>query len=497
MHRSGTSLLMNLFERLGFHLGGNDDFHPATAHDPEGYREHIAVWGLNEKILAAGDAAWDEPQRFTVGGIAPGLRRGFVGNAREILQRLIQAAGGRPVAIKDPRLSLTLPLWREALPASVDARFVVLTREPLEVARSLAARDRMPLEVGLALWEAYHRTAFAAVEAASTALLSHRALLDDPARCAQELFAAFDDRAPSQVDLSGLIHPALRRQSAAAEDSRGWQWPGLREVVEATSSAAIRTDLPPLGATLSAPSWAFLERYAADRRAQRSQASRVSEVSAWNEKLTAEIATARVEAVDRAQESAALRRRDAEISAWNDTLTVELERTKVEIEAARVEIEAKRVEIEALRVEIEAKRVEVHRSRTEIESLSSDLAGAREHLARSESDLEARGAEVARLAQALREARLALQNAGGGLAHGESVLAGAEEAVAALLRSPRLRWSETSLRWLLGASSALSKVSQQQTVDMPRGRERLAAEQRGTAAALAAVDRTLRDLPPA
>ena len=61
MHRSGTSLLMNLFERLGFHLGGNDDFHPATAHDPEGYREHIAVWGLNEKILAAGDAAWDEP----------------------------------------------------------------------------------------------------------------------------------------------------------------------------------------------------------------------------------------------------------------------------------------------------------------------------------------------------------------------------------------------------------------------------------------------------
>jgi len=56
---------------------------------------------------------------------------------------------------KDPRLCLTLPLWRELLTPAC----IVAHRDPLSVARSLHSRDAIPISSGIALWEAYARHA--------------------------------------------------------------------------------------------------------------------------------------------------------------------------------------------------------------------------------------------------------------------------------------------------------------------------------------------------
>jgi hypothetical protein len=150
MHRSGTSVLVRALEALGLWAGREEDFHPATAHDPQGHREHRLVWALDEAALAAVDRAWDEPVDVEWHRMAPGDRDEIVRAARMVVETLDSHPSW---VVKDPRLCLTLPLWREV----VSPACVLVHRDPLEVARSLAARDGLPLVLGLALWEAYTR----------------------------------------------------------------------------------------------------------------------------------------------------------------------------------------------------------------------------------------------------------------------------------------------------------------------------------------------------
>jgi hypothetical protein len=65
-----------------------------------------------------------------------------------------------PFVWKDPRLCITLPLWRPLLPIR---GFVVAARDPGGVAASLEAREGMPPPAGLALWEVYVRSLLAAL----------------------------------------------------------------------------------------------------------------------------------------------------------------------------------------------------------------------------------------------------------------------------------------------------------------------------------------------
>ena len=55
---------------------------------------------------------------------------------------------------KEPRASLFLLFWQEAIP---NMRFVVCIRNPLEVARSLEKRNKTPLRKGASLWYRYTR----------------------------------------------------------------------------------------------------------------------------------------------------------------------------------------------------------------------------------------------------------------------------------------------------------------------------------------------------
>jgi len=68
-----------------------------------------------------------------------------------MLDGLVAEAGPSPVVLKDPRIGLLLDLWLPLLAG----RFapVLVVRDPLEVATSLAARDGSPLSFALAAWE--------------------------------------------------------------------------------------------------------------------------------------------------------------------------------------------------------------------------------------------------------------------------------------------------------------------------------------------------------
>jgi len=173
MPRSGTSLLVRTLETLGLWAGGDDDFNPPTEHDPEGHREHRLVWGLNESALAWIDRAWDRPTDIDWSRLAEARRADVLG----AIDFAVKTLDEHPDWVtKDPRLCLTLPLWREV----IEPACIVVHRNPLEVARSLQSRDGLPIAAGIEMWEAYVRQAIANSDGLDRLFIDHAQLIAQP-----------------------------------------------------------------------------------------------------------------------------------------------------------------------------------------------------------------------------------------------------------------------------------------------------------------------------
>ena len=91
-------------------------------------------------------------------------------------------------AVKDPRLSLFADLWIDvALEAGQSIGTVLMLRHPLEVAKSLAARDGIAPARGLLLWLDYTLAAVAAMERVPSVLITYGQLLDDWQACVERV----------------------------------------------------------------------------------------------------------------------------------------------------------------------------------------------------------------------------------------------------------------------------------------------------------------------
>jgi hypothetical protein len=163
-----TARVLNI---LGVDLGPEDELMaPVPGNNGRGFWEHEGIADLNEEILAAlGEAQrqrWRHPPPLPPGWQRDPLLDPHRARARAILERSFAI---RPLwGWKDPRTSLTLPFWEEALAQArgveSEVRYAICVRRPLDVAASLRARDEMPVEESLALWRRYMSDALAHTE---------------------------------------------------------------------------------------------------------------------------------------------------------------------------------------------------------------------------------------------------------------------------------------------------------------------------------------------
>ena len=145
MHRSGTTMLARMLDRLGVFMG----------HRLERNHEAIAILDLNDQVLSRAHAAWDRPagmvdllehepsaqavtefMREELRTIT--FRRSYLGTAR-----LPRGLPDGPWGFKDPRTTVTWPLWHRIMP---QARYIVVRRHGVDVAASLWRRARHELD---------------------------------------------------------------------------------------------------------------------------------------------------------------------------------------------------------------------------------------------------------------------------------------------------------------------------------------------------------------
>ncbi|MGB3246333.1 MAG: glycosyltransferase [Sulfitobacter sp.] len=94
---------------------------------------------------------WADPKPFATGWTESVTFHNDAANAKHLLNEEFGPSGS--IVVKDPRFSRVLPVWRDAITARhAKPVYLIACRNPLEVARSLARRDKLSIEHGLQLW---------------------------------------------------------------------------------------------------------------------------------------------------------------------------------------------------------------------------------------------------------------------------------------------------------------------------------------------------------
>jgi hypothetical protein len=211
MHRSGTSALAGALDAMGFEAGPSDDLMEGDEGNPQGYFELRSIASLNDEILTHYQGRWDSPPLLAPGWEHDLAAQAFATRARDALAEVYAS---RAYVLKDPRISLLLPLWRQVTDAGTCA--IVIVREPLEVAASLTRRNGLPTISGLALWAAYNRALLRDLDGMAVHICSYTDLVNDPTTVLTEVRDSLQTWAvvTEEIDLSSAIasiRPDLRR----------------------------------------------------------------------------------------------------------------------------------------------------------------------------------------------------------------------------------------------------------------------------------------------
>ena len=238
MHRSGTSLLGGILQRLGVELPGETI--AGDQHNPEGYFEWDAVVALQERLLIDLQRWWPAPEGTLAlpdGWLQHPATRQAYGQLRALISGVVDQQKGL-WAIKDPRSSRLLPLWLELCrELAIPLRLLLAVRDPSEVVTSLVRRDGplvgMDVNRAQQLWWRHNLEVVETARAAGLALpvVDFDVWFQQPEQQLDALLEALPALQPSadqRAQALALIKPDHRR-SLSSDAARGLD-PALRRL---------------------------------------------------------------------------------------------------------------------------------------------------------------------------------------------------------------------------------------------------------------------------
>ncbi len=207
MHRSGTSMLAQWAFRLGTRPPGGAEF-PVDDANPRGLYESKDLVELNDGWLEQLGGSWWAPPRVKqqTWRSVDGVR---LSRARESVAGL-RTAGGPPWFVKDPRISLLLPLWDRLLLDRLP--ILVAVRSHREVAMSLNLRDGMTHRRAMAVWLDYNRQVVRHGQGRPSLVVDYSSALADPGTSLKALAQLAESEVnPTQADELDAVASGVER----------------------------------------------------------------------------------------------------------------------------------------------------------------------------------------------------------------------------------------------------------------------------------------------
>jgi hypothetical protein len=237
MHRSGTSAVTGMLQRLG--VRGPKTVLPPDDDNLLGYGESALITSFHDRLLESAGSRWDAWMRVSPKWLDSPDAIPFQQECRSLLA---QEFGDAPLfVVKDPRLCRLVPFWLRVLQAeNITPAAVIAIRSPFEVARSLEVRNGFSKEQSLLIW--LRHVLDAEVETRSTvrSFVAYRDLLNDWKALTNRMSAELRITWPTEpraaeTEVAEFLKPELRHHSVEI-DSDGLADP-LAEWLTRTSEA--------------------------------------------------------------------------------------------------------------------------------------------------------------------------------------------------------------------------------------------------------------------
>ncbi len=178
MPRSGTSAITRSLKTLGIDLG--DDLLSADSRNAKGFYEDAEVlYKINRTVSAAVEKRWMpldfDPQLIDKDAVLRRCKHYAVGVLSERLASV--TAWG----FKDPRTLTIFPFWRSVLNTlAVDEHYIIVVRNPLAAAHSVARYAHTDVKNGLLLWLRFMYAALEATEGKNRVVVSYENMVNQP-----------------------------------------------------------------------------------------------------------------------------------------------------------------------------------------------------------------------------------------------------------------------------------------------------------------------------
>eukprot|EP01038_Epipyxis_sp_PR26KG_P006006 gene6006-8273_t len=204
MHRSGTSILASLVNKLGLNLGSG--LLPSKVDNPKGFYERIDVMQYNNyMMLKQGIHYCNNTYKFDSTHAIRNMinQYGFTHtSAGHKALAFLNNPTNYPWMLKDPRLCITIKAW---LPVLHFTPVIIFTyRHPLDVALSMSKREleKFKISKGLRLWYVYNRRAIEQTNDLCRIITSHQLILKQPKLELDQIFDSLNEcglQAPNRI----------------------------------------------------------------------------------------------------------------------------------------------------------------------------------------------------------------------------------------------------------------------------------------------------------
>jgi hypothetical protein len=167
--------------------------------NPESFWEGQPFIQFNEALLKSADRSWQDSRPIDLKWFKdPSKRLHRIEQAKKLIAQ--EFPKGNLLVLKDPRICRLLPIWLTALEQSdIDVTVLLISRNPLEVAASLEARNQINLTQSNLLWLEHMLPAEKQTRHLPRAFVGFDELLED---WRSVLIDSFDDLGIEPIDLT-------------------------------------------------------------------------------------------------------------------------------------------------------------------------------------------------------------------------------------------------------------------------------------------------------
>jgi len=223
MHRSGTSAITRGLATLGCTLGDNL-IEAVPGINDKGFWEDVDVNSFNQQLLEDSYSDWFHCTVLPEDYFHAPLLRDSRQAARELLAGKLRQ--GRPLAIKEPRMTILLPFWQEVFSdLGLNVAYLHVLRNPFEVTQSLLVRDGFSQERSMLLWFLYNQAALRYTHNTTHVVVDYGVFLENPAHQLTRIAGALglSDFDPEHPDSRYYLHEFLDDRLRHAQSSHSWR----------------------------------------------------------------------------------------------------------------------------------------------------------------------------------------------------------------------------------------------------------------------------------